>query len=73
MRQKPDTEGERLLRPKEFAQRLSVCPRTVRRWHLAGIIDAVVLSGRVVRYRESEIARLIQEGRVSAPSAGGAR
>lgn len=65
------SQNRRLLSGKQLAERLGFHPGTVRRLRREGRITGIVLNSRTVRYEESEVDRLVKEGRVV--SAGGAR
>jgi excisionase family DNA binding protein len=59
-------ENDRLLSPKEAAERLGVKLPTIRRKILRREISFVKLSSRCVRIPLSEIVRLITNGTVPA-------
>jgi excisionase family DNA binding protein len=63
MRRPSDTPGlpDRLLDVKEAAKMLSVKVSTLRQWCYQRRIPVVKLLGRAVRFRESDLVRLIQE------------
>lgn len=52
----PDT----LLTRAQVAKRLLLHPRTLRRWCASGRLPSVTLSPRVVRYRLSDVDRLLR-------------
>jgi len=54
-------DNQRLLSPKEFANRLSISRWTVYAWIQEGRIRSVKIS-RLVRIPESEVERIVQEG-----------
>lgn len=56
-----DSHDDRLLSPKEAAQRLSVSRWTIYSWLSSGRLKKIKL-GRLARIPETEISRLIQEG-----------
>ncbi len=53
--------GDRFLTPQQFADRLSISRWTVYAWLQEGKIESIKL-GRLVRIRESEVERIVQEG-----------
>jgi len=59
---------DRLLTLPEVAARLACSPALVRRLGARGMLPRVKL-GRLVRYRASDVARLVAEGVRSAPLA----
>ncbi len=62
-------EGERLLRPKEVAERLQVSVRMVQR--LAQSRDLPpVLFGRALRFRPKEVERFIERHQMPARKSG---
>lgn len=50
---------DRLLTPREVAERFAVDPKTVTRWALAGKILSIKTPGGHRRYPESHIAPLL--------------
>lgn len=54
-------ETEKLLTPREVAQRFGVNTKTLARWAQAGKISSVRTLGGHRRYRPSEIRALIEE------------
>ena len=56
----PDSP-DRLLKPGDAAERLALSSRSLDNLHAAGLLPKVHLMG-AVRYRESDVARLIREG-----------
>ncbi len=52
---------DQLLTKEEAAALLGVGHRRVYRWGLDGRLPRVVLSPHVIRYRESDVRRLIRE------------
>jgi excisionase family DNA binding protein len=55
-------ETGRLLRVDEAAQVLSVRPATMYQWAYQRRIPVVKLMGRALRFRESDLQKLIAEG-----------
>lgn len=55
------TTDDRLLTVRQAAERLAVSPVLVRRMGLRGVLPRVKL-GRPVRYRASDVARIIADG-----------
>lgn len=53
------TEPDKLLNQKQVATLLNVSPMTVKRMSEIGKIKRIQLAGRTVRYRESEVMRII--------------
>jgi excisionase family DNA binding protein len=50
-----------LLTAEELAQRLRLQPSTVKRWAQEGIIPALRLSGKVVRYDWEAVENALRE------------
>jgi excisionase family DNA binding protein len=61
-----DTQDHLLALP-EVAKRLACSPGTVRRLDARGVLPRVRL-GRAVRYRASDVARLVTEGVPCGPA-----
>jgi len=59
---------DELFKPQETAQALHISVRTLPRWEAAGLLYPVRLSNRVVRYRASDIKRLIEGGGTGRPA-----
>ncbi|PTM59575.1 helix-turn-helix domain-containing protein [Desmospora activa] len=57
-----DQETSRLITVNEAAERLSLKPDTVRKWLRTGQLEGVKLK-RVWRVRDSDIEKIIQDGR----------
>ena len=51
---------KKLITPKETAARLSVSIRTVSRYEKQGLLTAIRLSRRCVRYDEAEIEKAVR-------------
>ena len=51
---------ERLLTAEELAEKLQVQPDTVRAWTRNGLIPAVQLTGKVIRYDAEEVCRAVR-------------
>ncbi len=64
----PNTDTERLLTPKQVAQRFAVDPKTVTRWARTGKLPSIRTPGGHRRYRESVVEALSAELLVSAVS-----
>lgn len=60
------TTHESLLTRKEAAHILGVSIATVKRWQHSGKLTAIVFNSRTVRYRTSEISRLVSESEVAS-------
>lgn len=58
---RPLLDGERFLSDKELAERLKVSRRTLQQYRNEGRIPYILLGGKVL-YKESDIARILQEG-----------
>ena len=58
--------SDRLLKLPEVIDRLGVSSASVRRWTSRGLLPRIK-RGRVVRYRESDVARLIANGLPPGP------
>jgi excisionase family DNA binding protein len=54
----PDLPG--LLTPRDVAEMLTVSPRTVRRLAASGLLERLRIGHRTVRYRETDVAHLIE-------------
>ena len=50
-----------LLTAEQLADRLCVKPRTVRQWSLDGLIPAMRLTPKVIRYRLDDVVASLQE------------
>ncbi len=64
---------DRLLSISEAASRLGVKESTLRKWRFTRSISVVRVGARAIRVPESEVARLIEEGRQPALVTGGAK
>jgi excisionase family DNA binding protein len=53
--------GERLLRPREVAERLAVSRSTVYRWFWEGRLKGVKLAGGTVRILQSAVDQKVAE------------
>jgi len=53
------TPSTRLLSRREVARIFKVTPSSIGRWERAGLIQAIKLNARVIRYRQDEISRLL--------------
>lgn len=53
-----------LLTRKEVAGRLKVCTHTVARLQRRGLLTAVKIGGRLIRYLESDVNNLLEEAKV---------
>jgi excisionase family DNA binding protein len=60
----------KLLSILEFSEKLGIKPSTTRAWLWRRKIEFIRV-GRCIRIRESEVDRLIEQGRV--PAVGGAK
>jgi predicted DNA-binding transcriptional regulator AlpA len=62
----PSLIAPRLLRRKEVAKRLSVSERTIDLWVREGLLQKIVLPGRIrgVGFKESDINQLIENHKV---------
>ncbi len=58
---------DKLLTPRQVAERLGVSPKTVTRWADAGKITAVKTLGGHRRFWESEVERIVAECRLIPP------
>jgi len=61
--------NDELLKPQEVANILKVTPQAVYQMKKRGTIEAVNLGMKSVRFRRSEIERLVQGRAKSAPVA----
>jgi|Deesub1362A_J573_1020465.scaffolds.fasta_scaffold51861_2 excisionase family DNA binding protein len=57
---------ERLLTPKEVAQRLNVSIMSIHRWVKSNQIPYVRLSSRIVRFSEQELNKWLKERSIPA-------
>lgn len=63
-------EQDRLLTRAAVAERLALCVRTLDTLHEIGALEKVYVLG-AVRFRESDVRRVIREGiRLGQPDAG---
>jgi hypothetical protein len=62
-------ESLKLLTRKQVAARLQTCCHTIQRYQRKGLLPAVIINARVIRYRPEDVARLIRSATVS----GGAK
>lgn len=51
--------NDRLLIPKDIARICRVYTGTVRRWAERGILTPIRISAKCIRFRESDVARLL--------------
>jgi excisionase family DNA binding protein len=63
----PVPDGDRLLTPKEVAERFRVDPKTVTRWAQAGKLNSIRTLGGHRRFREADIRALLN-GEASWPT-----
>lgn len=56
---------ETLLTRKELCERLRIHPETARRWQRSGRLGGISLTANCVRYRASEVERLLTEAQHS--------
>jgi predicted site-specific integrase-resolvase len=54
-------EFETLLTAKQIASGFGVCCETIRRWTKKGLLKAIRLNSRTVRYFPSDVARLVKD------------
>jgi excisionase family DNA binding protein len=52
---------EKLLTIRELAERLSIAPGTAYHWLSAGRLKCIRFSKRCVRFRESDVQKLLEE------------
>jgi excisionase family DNA binding protein len=50
-----------LMTAEEIARRLHLRPSTIRRWSQEGIIPAMRLSGKVIRFDATAVERALRE------------
>ena len=63
MREKEkDKKGLELLTFRDVARLLAVSPSTIRLWTVQRRLPSIQLGGNVVRYKRSDIERLIKAG-----------
>ena len=62
------TPGDKLLSRREAAFSLGVCPRTVFSLERRGHLPSVRLSARCIRYRATDVARLVDQALVGQPA-----
>lgn len=53
-------EPEELLTRRQVARRCQTCTHTIMRWERRGLIKSIRINARVLRYRRSEVERLLQ-------------
>jgi DNA-binding transcriptional MerR regulator len=54
----------KLLTRKELAHKFHVTPKTIKRWTQQGLLKAVRVSARTIRYEDAEVLRLVREATV---------
>lgn len=63
-----DRTTPELLTPAEVARILRVTPRTVRRWGASGTLERIRLGGRLTRYTEASVTRLLAAENDASPA-----
>lgn len=53
-----------LLTRSDVANRLQTCNHTIQRYTKRGLLPAIVINCRVIRYRPEDVEKLIQSGMV---------
>ena len=57
--------GSDFRKARRIAARFSLSPKTIFRWSSLGYFPRYKINGRVVLFRESEVAAFIESGRVT--------
>jgi excisionase family DNA binding protein len=52
---------ERFVKRQELAERFQISFETIRRWSRRGILKPVRIGPKAIRFRESDIERLIRQ------------
>ena len=52
---------DELMTGRQVAATFQLCRHTIRRWELRGLLKPLRFNSRVLRYRRSEVQRLLQE------------
>lgn len=60
-----DTTLDPLLSRADTAKLLQIHPKTLPRWERAGRIRPLRLTGRIIRYRRSEVERVLAQAETS--------
>jgi len=60
----PQTSLNQLWTRKQVAKAIGVCPHTVARWTRLGVLPAVKLNARVIRYEAAVVQTFIQSGAI---------
>ena len=61
MTQETHRDSQQLLSPQQFADKIAVSRWTIYGWISSGKIESIKI-GRLVRIRETEVERIVQEG-----------
>ena len=59
------SESRRFSKARPIAQKIGLCPKTIRRWSNKGYIKRFKLSDRISLYDEKEIYDYIQAAKLS--------
>ncbi len=54
----------RLWTVASLAEAARVCPHTIRRWEKRGLICALRINGRVIRFEDAEVQRFLASAKV---------
>ena len=57
-------EASRFMSRREVASMLGVHTETIKRYQRKGLLPAIVLNSRLIRYERTEVERLIQDGKI---------
>ena len=60
-----------LLTADEVAERLRVSPRTIRAWTLEGLIPAIRITGKVIRYDLEAVLKAVRTNATQRSQAEG--
>jgi excisionase family DNA binding protein len=52
---------DKIMTREEVAQHLQVSTRTIHRWEQQGMLPCIVFSGTLVRYKEKDVEKLVED------------
>ena len=57
-------EASRLLSRREVAALIGVHTETIKRYQRKGLLPAIILNSRLIRYERADVEKLLQSGKV---------